>query len=115
MISEPMIDEAVERLVEAARPRKIILFGSYARGDARERSDLDFMVIEREVKERHKEMARLHDVLRPLRVPVDVLVVSEDRFNYWSDTPNTIYYEAKQQGKVYYDDETSRTSTPAAT
>ena len=113
MISESQIQEAVRRLVESAQARKVILFGSYARGNARDHSDLDFMVIERDVKDRHTEMTRLHDVLSPLCGPVDVIVVSEDKFDYWSDTPNTIYYEAKQEGKVDYDDETSRTSTLA--
>jgi uncharacterized protein len=104
MIPEQTIQEAIRRLVAAAQPRKIILFGSYARGDARERSDLDFMVIEREVPERHKEMLRLHDVLRSLHIPVDVLVVSEENFDYWADTPNTVYFEANEEGIVCYEE-----------
>ena len=102
MISENTIQEAVRQLVAAARPRKIILFGSYARGDAREHSDLDFMVIEREVNNHHHEMVRLHDTLRSLRVSADVLVVSETTFDYWADTPNTVYYEARHHGRVCY-------------
>ena len=46
MISEETIKKAVDRLVEVAHPQKIYLFGSYARGDAREQSDLDFLVVE---------------------------------------------------------------------
>ena len=37
MISGEQIQQAVERLVVAAKPSKIILFGSYARGDATDR------------------------------------------------------------------------------
>jgi predicted nucleotidyltransferase len=33
-------------LVQAARPRRIILFGSQARGDAAMHSDFDIMVVE---------------------------------------------------------------------
>ena len=43
MISEERIQEAVRLLREAASPVKIILFGSYARGDISEDSDLDFL------------------------------------------------------------------------
>ena len=46
MISEKTIQEAVELLIKAANPVRIILFGSYARGDVTEESDLDFLVIE---------------------------------------------------------------------
>ena len=41
-----------------------MLFGSYARGDAREDSDLDLLVIEPRVDDRAKEMVRLRRVLR---------------------------------------------------
>lgn len=47
----------MERLVAAANPSKVILFGSYARGDATEDSDLDLMVIEREASNKLREMA----------------------------------------------------------
>lgn len=39
MISGEQIQQAVERLVAAANPSKVILFGSYTRGDATEDSD----------------------------------------------------------------------------
>jgi len=73
MISDKAIREAVELLSRAANPVKIILFGSYARGDVSEESDLDFLIIEREVKARRRETVRLRDVLSPLRIPVDVI------------------------------------------
>ena len=60
MISEAIIQQVVERLVKAANPSKVILFGSYARGDATEDSDLDLMVIEQEVQNAGEEMIRLH-------------------------------------------------------
>ena len=40
-----IIDQATRLLVEASQPEKIILFGSYARGDFAKDSDLDFLVI----------------------------------------------------------------------
>ena len=99
-IDEAAIEEAVERLREAAPGSTIILFGSRARGEAGPESDADFLVIEPEVKSRHDEMVRLRDVLRPLRIPVDVLVTSAEAFEEWADTPGTLYHEVKQEGKV---------------
>jgi len=103
MISEATIREAVQLLKRAANPVKIILFGSYATGKADENSDLDFLVIEKEFKSRREEMVRLSDVLRPLRVSVDVLVASEKIFNEWFDTPGTVLYEAAKEGKVLHE------------
>ena len=101
MIDATTIARAVELLRQAAPRATIILFGSYARGDATEDSDLDFLVIEPEVQDRRGEMVRLRDVLRPLRVPADVLVASRRTFEHWADTPNTVLYEAAQEGKIF--------------
>ena len=102
MISESLIQQAIARLLEAAPPgSRVILFGSHARGDADERSDVDLMVIEPEVDSRIEEMIRLNEVLRPLRIAVDLLVASEEHFQYWCDTPNTVYYEAAREGKSH--------------
>lgn len=46
MLTDQQIQEAANRIVAALKPKKVILFGSYARGDATEHSDLDLMVIE---------------------------------------------------------------------
>lgn len=88
-------------LLAAAPGAKVILFGSYARGDARDDSDVDFLVVEPEVTDWLAEMVRLAEVLRPLRLPADVLVVSAERFAYWRDTPNTVMYRAAREGRSY--------------
>jgi predicted nucleotidyltransferase len=103
MISEEMINKAVDRLLEVAKPLKIFLFGSYARGDAREHSDLDFLVIERDVRSRRQEMVRLHDALRPMRIPVDIVVAGESTFEKWCDVPGTVFNEAKTKGRLCYE------------
>ena len=102
MISQRTIRKAVELLRKASNPVRIILFGSYARGDMNETSDLDFLVVEKEIKARRMETVRLRDVLSPLRIPVDVLIVSEKSYNEWKDSPGTVIYEAAIEGKVVY-------------
>ena len=77
MISERTIREAVARIGAAGRPSEIILFGSLARGDPDEGSDLDLLVIEPELADRYEEMIRLRDAIGPIGAGVDVLVCSE--------------------------------------
>jgi predicted nucleotidyltransferase len=101
MTEHETISKAVELLRQAAPGATIILFGSHARGEAGPESDYDFLVVEPEVRSRRDEMVRLSDVLRPLRIPVDVLVTSRKTFEDWADTPNTVIYEAAREGKVF--------------
>jgi predicted nucleotidyltransferase len=101
MLSEDTVRKAVEWIMRAAPGAKVIVFGSVARGQADSGSDLDLLVVEPHVENAYEEMLRLGEVLRPLKVPVDVLVVSEEKFAYWRDTPNTIFYRALKEGRVY--------------
>jgi len=44
-IPQKAIDDVVRQIAEKFQPRKIILFGSYARGDFRPESDVDLLVV----------------------------------------------------------------------
>jgi predicted nucleotidyltransferase len=101
LIDENTIRRAVELLQQAAPGSTVIVFGSCARGDVDEDSDLDVLVVEPTVTDQWDEMVRLHDALSPLRIPADVLVVSQKTFDYWADTPNTIYNEALRYGRMF--------------
>ncbi len=75
------------------------MFGSYARGDADEDSDVDFLVIEPRVQSRHAEMVRLRAALQPLRIPVDILVVTEEQVREIAHIPGTTVHAALMEGK----------------
>jgi predicted nucleotidyltransferase len=104
MIDEVTIFKAAGLLLRAAPPgSEVILFGSHARGNATADSDLDFLVVEPELKAKHSEMVRLRDVLRPLHVPVDVLVTSRTAFEEWRNTPNNVLFEAWTEGRPLHE------------
>jgi len=101
MIDLAIIERCARALVDSAPAGSgVILFGSRARGDHRADSDVDFMVIEPGECARMAEAARLARVLRPFRVPADVVVVSRNTFEAWKNTPSSIYFEAARHGKV---------------
>jgi uncharacterized protein len=100
MIDERVIAEAARRLAAAAPGARVILFGSHARGEAALHSDLDFLVVEPEVVDDGGEAVRLMRVLRDLRVPADVIVVSERYAEDWRDVRGTLVHAALSEGRV---------------
>ena len=90
-------------LVQAAHPKRIILFGSQARGEAASDSDFDIMVVEEKPANRFAEIVRLNRLLRSFDMAIDLLVVSDENFQYWRDTPGNVYYEAATQGQILYE------------
>ena len=100
-VTEETIERAGRLLAQAApSPAKVILFGSHARGDARPDSDLDLLVIERDVTDRFDEMVRLRRAIKELLVPADVIVVDERRVEEWGGVKGTMLHAALAEGRV---------------
>jgi uncharacterized protein len=98
---EEMIERAGRVLLDAASsPARVILFGSHARGDARDVSDLDFLVIEREVEDRAAESVRLRRALRGFGAPVDVIVIDEALAQRRAKVRGTMVERALREGRV---------------
>ena len=102
MVDEQTLQEAVERIVAAARPSRVILFGSYGRGDADEGSDVDLMVIKPEVSDKYTEMIHLHEAVGSIGVGVDVLVYSEAEVEERRDWCTSPVYWALREGRMLY-------------
>ena len=103
-ITPEKIKEAVQKIVAFEQPEKIILFGSAAREDANIHSDVDFLVVTKgEVESPRKESVRIRRALRGLSMPMDILVISEERLKELGDRPGLVYREALRGGKVVYD------------
>ncbi len=104
MLTPQAIREAAQRAAAAATsPAKVIVFGSYGRGDADEGSDLDLMVVERELKDKGEEYLRLRAAIGHLGVGVDLLLYSEHEFERRSQVPGTVLYWARKEGQVVHD------------
>ena len=96
-----MIERAGQALLNAASsPARVILFVSYARGDASYSSDFDFLVIEREVDDRAAKSVRLRRALRGFGVPVDVIVVEEALARRPAKVQGTMVERALREGRA---------------
>lgn len=103
-VTDEKVRQAVEKIVATARPRKVVLFGSYVRGTMHRDSDLDILVVtETDIENPRKESVRIRRALRGLAMPMDILVVSEERLRVCGDTPGLVYREALREGRIVYD------------
>src|SRR5438876_9354390 len=103
-VTPEKVDAVVRRLVEAGRPRKIFLFGSYVRGEMHRNSDLDVLVVaEDRVENTRKESVRLRSAVKEILMPMDILVVRENVFEALKDKIGLIYREVVRHGRLVYE------------
>lgn len=108
--NKPVIDELVRRVVEAANPEKIILFGSGARGDLGKNSDLDLLVVKRGAHRRQLAQ-KIYMNLFGLGQPVDVIVVTPEDIERYKDSHALVVKPALEEGKVLYEKESKPQTT----
>jgi uncharacterized protein len=97
------IPEITRRIIETSHPEKIILFGSYARGNFGPDSDLDLLVIVPDIKHLRKESLRVRRALRGLLTPVDIVVATPEQISRLGNKNGLIYQSALNEGKVLYE------------
>jgi predicted nucleotidyltransferase len=97
------LPEITRRILAVSDPEKIILFGSYAREDNITDSDLDLLVVMKQVESPRSESIRLRQALRGLLVPVDVIVVTTEQMDRYGKTSGLIYQTAQTEGKLVYE------------
>jgi len=102
-MAEDVTREIVRRIVEAAQPERIILFGSRARGEARPDSDFDVLVIKQSGEPRYRRDAHLYVVLADLPVEVDVMVYTPEEVAEWAQVPQAFITTATREGKTVYE------------
>ncbi len=100
-----ILAEIVNRVVASAKPEKIVLFGSGARGTMGPNSDIDLLVIKKGKFNYWRVLTNIYRGLRGSGFAIDVvLVTSEDAARY-RDTHCLVICPALKEGIVVYDSE----------
>ncbi len=102
MLDPQILDEIIRRIVEVAKPEKIILFGSAVRGEMNRHSDVDLLII-KEGADVLELMGEIYMQLDGAGAAVDAVVVTPDDVERYKDSHAVIIKPALQEGRVVYE------------
>jgi predicted nucleotidyltransferase len=104
-INVPKIDKIISIIVSLASPDQIILFGSYARGDNREKSDIDLLILKKGLKDSLDLVGSIYRAFldNKIGIAVDLLAIDYDRYLEINNDIGYVYRTIKKEGKVIYD------------
>jgi len=102
--SIPYIDKIVPIINSIASPDQIILFGSYARGNYTEKSDLDLLIIKKDLKNGNSIIDSIYRAFyeNKINISVDLLTIDYNKYNELNNKIGYIYKTIKEQGKIIY-------------
>jgi predicted nucleotidyltransferase len=103
MTQAPLLDHVTKTIVERFHPKRIMVFGSHARGDAGPDSDLD-LFIEMDTPLRPPDRAiEVSEVfgLRPWAM--DIVVYTPDEVRRLRHVKGTLLSVIEKEGKVLYE------------
>jgi len=108
--SEKLVAKELEKIVAALkpyRPKKVLLFGSFARGDYHGLSDLDLLVIK---NTRKKFIDRIVEILElcDSEIPVEPLVYTPEEIEQLLAEGNSFIRQALREGRLLYDEAQER-------
>src|ERR1035437_4340659 len=99
--NENLVKTIVERL-RPLNPLKIILFGSYGYGTPNADSDLDICIIKKEIKSKYQEQKKIRLRLKDLSISKDILVVSEEEYDFYKNEYGSVFMDIERKGKVLW-------------
>ncbi|MXZ46493.1 MAG: nucleotidyltransferase domain-containing protein [Chloroflexi bacterium] len=100
---DTIVTTMVERIAERFAPERIILFGSRARGDAKESSDVDLLVVMPDGTDRREAAVEMRRSLRRMPVSKDIIVTTPDHIARRGHVIGTVLRPALREGKVLYE------------
>jgi predicted nucleotidyltransferase len=96
------LEDLVQRIVHAVAPRRIVLFGSAARGDTGPHSDLDVLVILPDGADPVASELAIYRKLWGLRFGADIIAVTETDAERLKSNPFVVIHTALAEGKELY-------------
>ena len=103
MAINPWVAVMLERIVNGFHPLRVVLFGSYARGEAGPDSDIDLLVVLPHVSDKRKVAVQIRRALTDIPAPKDIIVTSPEEIARRGHIVGTVLRPALREGKVLYE------------
>jgi predicted nucleotidyltransferase len=103
MSDDARLEEAVQRLVRAFRPLRVVLFGSRARDICPDDSDYDVAAIAVSHAPWYVREADASHALRGLGLALEVVVLTPGELDADSAIPGSLAWRIEREGRVLYD------------
>ena len=98
-----IIELMTREIATKFKPLKIIIFGSWARGEAGPDSDVDLLVVLDCKRDKKRDMqVAIRKELRRFTVPKDIIVATPEDIEEYKDAWWTVYQHALTEGQVVY-------------
>ena len=105
-VTPGLLREIAQKVVQAFRPKNIILFGSYAYGKPTSDSDLDLLIV-MESRDRPAERIRkVSDLFDPRPLPMDFIVLTPGEVRHRLSGFDPFLEEVLEKGQRLYGSET---------
>ena len=106
-LTDSNLEEVVQAILAVYEPMAVILFGSYARGDIHQYSDLDLLVIRQKDfdigESRREELGRIYrSVSHACKIPKDIVLLTRREFLAWRNTTNHMAAVAWKERRILY-------------
>ena len=102
MVAFNEIENVARKIAEKTEAKAIVLFGSYARGQAGKDSDVDLLVIAESDLPRHKRSRQLHMMFKPYPFAMDILVYTPKEVEQESQFELSFISRVLREGKRLY-------------
>ena len=102
MVNVQEIEAAAKRLGKEINASQVILFGSYARGQASENSDVDLMIIAESRLPRYKRSRELYKLFQPYPFGMDLVVYTPEEIEKGKKSPISFVSRVLREGKTVY-------------
>ena len=103
MVTMSQIEELVRRIGRQLHPERIVLFGSYASGQATEDSDVDLLVVAETALPPPERYGAVRRLAADFPAAFDIIVKTPEEYARWRSVVNHIVYFADKYGRVLYE------------